>query len=127
MDNVEIARWGFAPDPAHFFSLLAEDVEFDGRDHVALPGAEAHGRGRAVVERFCREYWGTWAEYLATPLTFTAAGDRVVIEVHEQGRGKGSGIPFERHHFQVWTLRDGRLVGWRLFGDRSAAFAAAGL
>ena len=126
-ENVELARWAFTSDPTRFFSLLDEEIELDARRYAELPGAALTGRGRDVVERFCREFWGTWAEYSANPEKFIDAGDHVVVEVHEHGKGKGSGVPFERTHFQVWTLRDGRLLRWRLFADKAEALEAVGL
>jgi uncharacterized protein len=126
-ENVELARWAFTSDPTRFFSLLDEDVELDARRHVELPGAPLTGRGRDVVERYCREFWGTWAGYSAEPHEFIEADDHVIVEVHERGEGRGSGVPFERTHFQVWTLRDGRLVRWRLFADKAEALQAVGL
>ncbi len=126
-ENVDLVRWAFTSDPTRFFSLLDEDVEFDARRNAELPGAEHTGRGREVVERYGREYWGTWSDYTAEPQEFIDAGDHVVVEVYERGKGKGSGVPFERAHFQVWTLRDGRLIRWRLFADRAEALEAAGL
>ena len=126
-ENVELARWAFTSDPSRFFSLLDEDVELDARRNAEFPGAQLTGRGREIVERYSREFWGTWAEYVAEPREFIDAGDHVLVEVHERGKGKGSGVPFERTHFQVWTLRDGRLVRWLLFADRADALEAAGL
>ena len=126
-ENVELARWAFTSDPTRFFSLLDEEIELDARRYAELPGAALAGRGREVVERFCREFWGTWAEYSANPEEFIDAGDHVVVEVRERGEGKGSGVPFERTHIQVWTLRNKRLVRWRLFADKPEALEAAGL
>ena len=127
-ENVELVRWAFTSgDPTRFFSLLDEGVELDARRNVELPGAAHAGRGREVVERYCREYWGTWADYAAEPQGFVDAGDHVVVEVQERGKGKGSGVPFQGTHTQVWTLRDGRLVGWLLFSDRAEALEAVGL
>jgi ketosteroid isomerase-like protein len=126
-ENVELARWAFTSDPTRFFSLLDEEIELDARRNAELPGAVLAGRGREVVERFCREFWGTWAEYSANPEEFIDAGDHVVVEVRERGEGKGSGVPFERTHIQVWTLRNRRLVRWRLFADKAEALEAAGL
>ena len=100
-ENMELARWTFTSDPTRFFSLLDEDIELDARRYAELPGATLTGRGREVVERFCREFWGTWAEYSAAPREFIDAGDHVVVEVHERGEGKGSGVPFQRTHIQV--------------------------
>jgi len=125
-ENVELVRWAFTSDPARFFSLLDDDVELDARG-VEMPGAVLVGRGREVVERFGIEFWGAWSEYSAEPQAFIEVGDHVVVEVHEHGKGKGSGVPFERTHFQVWTLRDGRLVRWRLFADKAEALEAAEL
>ncbi len=126
-ENVDLARWAFTSDPVRFFSLIDDEIELDARRNAEFPGAALTGRGREVVERYCREFWGTWTEYSAQPQEFIDAGDHVVVEVHERGKGKGSGVPFERTHFQVWTLRDGRLIRWLLFADRAEALEAAGL
>jgi ketosteroid isomerase-like protein len=58
---------------------------------------------------------------------FIDAGPSVVVVVHEHGRGKGSGIPVERQHFQLWTFRRGRIVRWEAFADKAQALEAAGL
>lgn len=101
-ENLELAQWAFASDPTRFFSLLDEEIELDARSFAELPGAQLAGRGREVVKRFCREFWGTWAEYSAEPQEFIDVGDHVVVEVHERGKGKGSGVPFAK-----CTLRSG--------------------
>ena len=127
-EKVELVRWAFTSgDPTRFFSLLDENIELDARGLADLPGAVVAGRGREVVERYCREYWGTWAEYSAEPREFRDAGDDVIVDVHERGKGKGSGVPFEQKHVQVWTLRDRRLVRWLLFADEADALEAVGL
>jgi ketosteroid isomerase-like protein len=127
-ENVELVRWAFTSDPSRFFSLLHADVEFDARGHVELPGAVLLGRGREVIERYCREFWGTWAGYSAEPKQFIDAGyDNVVVEVDEHGKGKGSGVPFDRTHAQVWTLRGGKVMRWRVFADTTKALEAVSL
>ena len=126
-ENVELARWAFTSDPARFYSLLDDDVELDSRALGEIPGAAPVVRGRATVERWCREFWGTWSDYAADPRDFIEAGDEVVVEVHERGKGRGSGVPFESTHTQVWTFRDGRVTRWRLFADKADAIEAVGL
>ena len=125
--NVELTRWGFGGGAARFFSLLDDDVELDGSRHVQLPGGSLTGRGREAAERYGLEYWRTWADYTAEPRDFVEIGDEVLVEVHERGLGRGSGVPFEQVHFQIWTFRDGRVVRWRLFASRDDAYRAAGL
>ena len=126
-ENVDLARWAFTSDPTRFFSLFDEDIELDARAVGELPGADLTGRGRECVERYCREYWGTWADYHADPQDFFETGDHVVVEVHERGKGKGSGVPFERTHTQVWTFRNGKVIRWALFAERAQALEAVKL
>src|SRR4051794_9425848 len=52
-------------------------------------------------------------------------GDKVVVTVWDCARGKGSGVPIERYHAQIWTFRDGRIVRVEIFDDRSGALDAA--
>jgi len=66
-----------------------------------------------------RHYWGTWDEYAIDPVESIDAGPSVVVVVHEHGRGKGSGVPVERQHFQLWTFRRGRIVRWEAFADKA--------
>jgi ketosteroid isomerase-like protein len=55
------------------------------------------------------------------------AGDSVVARVHQWGRGKGSGATVDDSHWQVWTVRDGKVVRVIIRADREAALEAAGL
>jgi ketosteroid isomerase-like protein len=58
---------------------------------------------------------------------FIDAGDQVVVTVHYTGRGRGSGVPFDDRLFDVYTLREGKIIRKREFRDRSAALDAAGV
>ena len=41
--------------------------------------------------------------------------------------GKGSGVAVDSQMAYLLTIRDGRVVEWGLFGDRSKALEAAGV
>jgi ketosteroid isomerase-like protein len=43
------------------------------------------------------------------------------VVLHIRGRAKGSGIEVERRQAEVYTLRDGRIVDWKLYSDPSEA------
>ena len=72
---------------------------------------------------------------------FLAAFDDIHFDVHElidaedlvfgsytiRGRGKHSGAETSWDVWNVWTVRDGRIVRWLGFTDRDAALEAAGL
>jgi uncharacterized protein len=124
-ENVELVRHGIQSVEA-FWALLDEDVVWDlGRD----PPPDIHGVyvGRDSVIEASRRYWGTWDEYSLDADELIDAGSSVVVVVHERGRGRGSGAPFDRRWAQVWTFREGRIVRWELFGDKAEALEAAGL
>ena len=125
--NVELVREVFAAgDASAFYDLFAEDIEHDMGGH-SLPDFFGVSHGREAVLDFYRRYWGTWAEYTAVAEEVLDAGYHVVIRILERGKGKGSGIPFERRWYQVWTFREGKVVRWRGFEDREQAFRAVGL
>ena len=69
----------------------------------------------------------TWDEYSVIPEGFEDLGDRVVATLHFHGRGHGSGVETEARFYEVYTLRDGKLVRMDEFLDRSEALEAAGL
>ena len=124
-ENVELVRRGIESVEA-FWALLDEDVVWDlGRD----PPPDIHGVyvGRDSVIEASRRYWGTWDEYSLDADELIDAGSSVVVVVHERGRGRGSGAPFDRRWAQVWTFREGRIVRWALFVDKAEALEAAGL
>ena len=124
-ENVEMVRRGIRSVDA-FWALLAEDVVWDVG---ANPLPDIHGVyvGRDAVIEASRRYWGTWDAYRLDAEELIDAGSSVVVVVREQGRGKGSGTPFDRRWAQVWTFSEGRIIRWELFADRASALEAAGL
>ena len=83
--------------------------------------------GRDAVRSSLRRWEEDWEDLEATPEDFIDAGDRVLVPVMFRGRGSGSGIAVEGRYYQVLTVRDGRVVRWEEFRERSDALAAAGL
>src|SRR5215211_1192760 len=106
--------------------MLDEYVVWDLR---ALPvlDLEPVYVGRDAVIEGSRHYWGTWDEYRLDAEELIDAGASVVLVVHEQGRGKGSGVPVEHDFAQVWTVHRGKVIRWELFPDKATALQAAGL
>jgi aspartate 1-decarboxylase len=54
-------------------------------------------------------------------------GNRVVVGVHVAGRGLASGIELTGAAANLFELRDGLIVLFKLFQTRAEALAAAGL
>ncbi len=125
-ENMEAVRRGIASAES-FWALLDEDVVWEIPPEIELPDIPRRVVGREEVIAGSRHYWGTWDEYRLDAEELIDAGSSVVLVVQERGRGRGSGIPFERRWAQVWTFRQGRLIRWELFPDRATALEAVGL
>ena len=124
-ENVRMVERGVASVDA-FWEMLDDYVIWDLRGWP-MPDLDPVYLGRDTVIRASRRYWGTWVEYHVEAEEILDAGQSVVVILHERGRGKGSGAPFEQRHPQLWTFRAGRIIRWESFRSRSEALEAAGL
>ena len=124
-ENVDLVRRGIDSVDA-FWAMLDDYVVWDLRD-MPIPDLSGVVVGRDAVIEGSRRYWGTWEDYRLEAEELIDAGSSVVVAVRERGRGKGSGIPFERRWAQVWTFSRGRIIRWEMFPDKTAALEAVGL
>ena len=53
-------------------------------------------------------------------------GDRVVVTVRFRARGRGSGIEVDARLYDLFTLRDGKIVRMDQFAEQSEALEAVG-
>jgi uncharacterized protein len=83
--------------------------------------------GRDDVERFFRQWFGTWDRVEVTPERFIDAGDHVVVMLRIVGVGKGSGVEVSMRSADVLTLRAGKVIRHVGYLDRSEALRAVGL
>ena len=122
---MELARRGLE-DIEAFWGLLDDYVVWDLRE-TPLPDLDPVYVGREPVIQASRHYFGTWEEYSLLAEELIPSGSSVILVLHETGRGRGSGAPFERRFAQVWTFRGERIVRWDVFPNKAAALEAAGL
>ena len=128
-ENVEIARRGFEVfargGPEAMVGLWDPEIE------LWLPAGmiQAGGtyRGQAAVLGWMKEWAEAWEEIEYKPEEFTDAGDTVVVTVLYDGRGKESGVRVEGRFWYVFKLRDGKLLRWELYPEKTKALEAAGL
>jgi ketosteroid isomerase-like protein len=128
-ENVEIVkrcmRFWETRDLSLARELLDPNIEFDLSRNVLNP---AIYRGISGVEQMVTVIDDDWDEFCADPDEFVDAGDQVVAAVIIKGTGPGSGVEVSMRLFQVWTLRDSKVV--RVVGgfrDRQEALEAMGL
>jgi ketosteroid isomerase-like protein len=112
-------------NPAVMYDVLAEDVEWDVSD-LNLPGPSTY-HGHQGVGEFFRDWVGAFEEWGYEAEELIDAGDATVVQLHQWGRGKGSGAEVEVRFWQVWRFRDGRVIRASHHLERAQALEAAGL
>ena len=116
-ENVEIVRGFLIADVDE--ALMYADPEIVWNPIEELP-TQGHGAVRASLERWKAE----WDDYEMALEELEDRGDRVVVTVRLRGRGRGSGVEIDARFYDVYTLRDGKIVGMDQFTERSQALAA---
>jgi uncharacterized protein len=95
-------------------------------DMTRFPGGGVVS-GRDGVERFFRQWFGTWDRLEVTPERFIDAGDQVVVMLRIAGVGKGSGVEVSMRSADVMTVRAGKVIRHVGYLDRSEALRDVGL
>jgi ketosteroid isomerase-like protein len=119
-ENVEIVRRFLLVDVDEALTHADPDIVWNPIEE--LP-AQGHGAVRASLAR----WKGEWHDYKVMPEEFEDRGDRVVVTVRLRGRGRGSGIEIDARFYDVYTLRDGKIVRMDQFTARSHALEAVAL
>jgi ketosteroid isomerase-like protein len=128
-ENVEIVRAALEAfnrgDVDAVVADAAPDLEYVATG--AIPGAGGVYRGPEGFRRFLETFWGEFADARTELHEFIDAGSRVLVSQTLRGRGKQSGVEANWPVWQLWTLRDGKIVRGRGYTSRQEAVDAAGL
>jgi ketosteroid isomerase-like protein len=117
--NVEIVRRFLAFD-------VEEALTYADPDIVWNPIEESPTQGHDAVRASLERWKGEWDHYKLVPEEFVDRGDLVVVTVRLGGRGRASGVEIDARFYDVYTLRDGKIVRMDQFTERSEALEAAG-
>ena len=131
-ENIEIVRRGveaFNRGDVDAFAFYDADFapDFEYIPSGAVPGGADVARGPGGYKRFVRWLWDEFDDAHLEIHELIEAGDHVVASYVIEGRGKQSGAAASWHIWQVWTLRDGKVVRGQGFVAREEALEAAGL
>jgi ketosteroid isomerase-like protein len=125
-DNVEIfERMIAAFNEGGIDAVLefyAEDAEFYDPD---MPG-DGTARGREGVRRTLEQLLGGNEETHVRGFELIPVGDRIVALTRTYARG-ADGAEIEMSDGHALTFRDGKVIYWRMYTDRSEALADVGL
>ena len=125
-ENVELVRSIVADWERGDYSSVGwadPEIEFMAADGPVIT------RGLEAMGRRWGEVLSAWEHFATASEDFIdAGGDRVLVLVRFEGRGRTSGIPVEAFlGAQLITVQEGKLVRLATHADRQEAFEAAGL
>jgi ketosteroid isomerase-like protein len=102
--------------------FFSEDVEVYDPD---LP-PDAY-RGREAVRRVAEQLMSGFKDVEIQDFRLLPAGDRVVALLRTRGKAERDDLEIEMHDAHTITIRDGKIVHWRLYLDQAEALSDAGL
>lgn len=107
-------------------ALAAFDVEVEVEMRLGMDLDGAY-RGHDELAKMIGSFWGTFGEFRSEPADFATLREEVVATVNHRGRGRTSGVEVQMTNWQVFSVRDGRIVRYRLYATQNEALEAAGL
>jgi ketosteroid isomerase-like protein len=119
-ESVEIVRTFLSADVDEALTYADPEIVWNPIEELPTQG---HDAVRASLARWKAE----WDDYKLMPEEFVDRGDHVVVTVHLRGRGRGSGIEIDARFYDLFTLRDGKIVRMDQFSERSQALEAVEL
>jgi ketosteroid isomerase-like protein len=127
-ENVEVVRRVFDAYNKRDLDAALRDTDPD----VEMDFSRSRGpdagiyRGYEGIRRFLRMFDDVFDNVIVTPEDFIERGNHIIIPNIGRGRGR-AGIPVEARSVWAVTLRNGRIVRWRLYQERKEALEAVGL
>ena len=104
-----------------FQALMDPDMEWV--EGGISPSAGTH-RGRDSFVEWARSWTESFEDFRIQPVQVFVEGDHVVLVLHQSGRGRGSGVPFEIELVHAWRIRGLSAVGWESYRTLELALAA---
>ena len=104
-------------------SLFADDIQWQLPEMENVPFA-GQFKGREGAAQFFAALGDAQEVGQFEPREFVAEGDKVVALGHYVWHVKSTGRDYESDWVHVFTIRDGKIVGFQEYTDTAAAVAA---
>jgi uncharacterized protein len=82
--------------------------------------------GHAGVAAAFRDWFEAFEEFTIEAEDFVADGDRILVTMRQRARGKGSGLEVEERFYQLFTIRDGKVLRFEEYSDEADVVKALG-
>jgi ketosteroid isomerase-like protein len=115
--SVEIVRRFLCVDVDEALTYADPGIVWNPIEELPTQG---HDAVRASLARWKAE----WDDYKVMPEEFMDMGDHVLVTVRLRGRGRGSGVEIDALFYDLYTVRDGKIVRMDQFTERSQALEA---
>ena len=103
-----------------------DELEFDWSDSMG-PFVGTY-RGHDGLTRFWTDMLEAWERFSPEMVEVIECGpERLITLDVVRARGKGSGIDMEARGAMLWTVREGKIVGAKMFQTKAEALEAVGL
>ena len=128
-ENVEVVRRGIeAFNRGDMDGVVADFApESEYVTTGMIPGASGVFRGPEGYRQFTEGFFAEFEDARIEVHELIDAEDRVLASVTLRGRGKQSGAEASWDIWQLWTVKDGRVVRGQGFTSRADALEATGL
>src|ERR1043166_8231757 len=127
-ENVKTVQDAYAAfsrgDINAILELLAEDVSWTVPGPGDIVPFAGRYEGREGVGRFFAALDGAESVERFEPQEFIAQGDKVVVLGHYIGRIRANGQADDIEFLHVFTVRDGKIAGYRQYNDTAPSIAA---
>src|SRR5262245_14204305 len=125
-ENIDLVRSTFAAfqrgDEEEFAKLVSDDLDV----YRAEPDG-AQFRGREGLMQATAEWTEDFQDWTLEPAEFAAAGDHVVVRVHQTATGAQSGVPVEGDIWFVFEISERTVVHLGFYVREHEAREAAGI
>ena len=128
-DHVEIIRRGYDEFTAGRLAEYIEEVAHPlfELDMSSWGPATYSYRGPDGFRGFLEALDRLWERFDIEPERFVSAGDRVVVVIQVEARGRDSGIEVSARYANTWTFLDGMVIRAEWIEDPAEALAAVGV
>ena len=114
------ARWEQG-DLAASAGLLDENVTLIVDPDIPDGGSY---QGTEGVRDYMARFLEPWNSLTMSGESYREAGDSVLVEVHQEGTGKASGVPVKLEYFHLWTFDEDRVIRLEVIMDTERALSA---
>ena len=93
-----------------------------------IPEGRTVSSGREETRQNFRSFLSQWESFVTEADEFIELDERSILVVGRmRGRGHQSGADVEARTFEIWTFKDGKVIGQHQSFDRERALEAAGV